>query len=308
MAEIQYAPLSEHLAAIQVHGPDAEKFLQSQFSNDLSRLPRGEGQWSSYSTAKGRMIANFFLQREEAGLFLFLAADLAEEVGQRLRKFRLMAKAEIELSPLSLWGIWGKDLDPSALQSQLQAATGAAGTALVAALPWPQPAALLLLQDGTLLAPVAESAGANHATANDWWAAAIHAGTAFISAASTEQIIPQELNLEVLGGINFKKGCYPGQEIVARSHYLGALKRQCYLIHSDSALAPGQEIFAPSMGEQAVGLVINAAQQGSGSVALAVLRAANEQEPLHLGEVDGPSLHLGSLPYALPLSQQKLEN
>ncbi|MEY2342012.1 folate-binding protein YgfZ [Acidithiobacillus sp. IBUN Pt1247-S3] len=303
MADIHYAPLTDNMGTIHIHGPDAEKFLQGQFSNDVVRLPRGEGQWSSYSTAKGRMIANFFLQREESGFFLFLAADLAEEVSQRLRKFRLMAKAEIAISTQQLWGIWGTDLDVDGLQTRIGAES--ASTGIVARLPWPQPAALLLVRDNDTLARVASQIGASKGAANDWWAAAIRAGTAFITRATSEQIIPQELNQEVLGGINFKKGCYPGQEIVARSHYLGVLKRQCYLLQGAQELAAGLGIFAPSMGEQAVGLVINAASEGNTASALVVLRAANDHEPLHLGAQEGPVLQIGTLPYPLPLSREE---
>ncbi|UTV81987.1 folate-binding protein [Acidithiobacillus sp. YTS05] len=299
MADIQYAPLTGTLGALHIHGPDAEKFLQGQFSNDLLQLPSGAGQWSSYSTAKGRMIANFFLQREESGFYMFLAADLADEVSQRLRKFRLMAKAEIEVCAESVWGIWGADLQREEVHTK--PAGEDAPSPILATLPWSKPAALLLAQDSDQL----QRTGAQECSANDWWAEAIRAGTAFITRATTEQVIPQELNLEVLGGINFKKGCYPGQEIVARSHYLGALKRQCYLLYGPAEMQAGQQIFAPSMGEQAVGVVINVAKEDTASIALVVLRAANDQEPLHLGQEDGPVLQIGTLPYPLPLSQQE---
>ncbi|MEL5849825.1 MAG: folate-binding protein [Candidatus Igneacidithiobacillus chanchocoensis] len=302
MADIHYAPLTDSLGALHVHGPDADKFLQSQFSNDLLSLPRGGGQWSSYSTAKGRMIANFFLWRGENGLFLFLARDLVEEVAQRLRKFRMMAKAEIEITTEEVWGLWGSDLDPAAI-----GVGETAGVAVLASLPWPVSAALLLVSDTATAGDALAKLPATATTSNDWWVAAIRAGTGFITRASSEQIIPQELNLEVLGGINFKKGCYPGQEIVARSHYLGVLKRQCYLVHASAPLEPGQEIFAPSMGEQAVGVVINVASEGSEHLALVVLRAVNASEPLHLGGGNGSKLRIGTLPYTLPLDAQAKE-
>ncbi|MCE5360460.1 folate-binding protein [Candidatus Igneacidithiobacillus taiwanensis] len=300
MADIHYAPLTDSLGALHVHGPDADKFLQSQFSNDLLSLPRGAGQWSSYSTAKGRMIANFFLWRGENGLFLFLARDLVEEVAQRLRKFRMMAKAEIETVAADVWGLWGTGLDPAGLAEHT-------GIAALAPLPWPVPAALLLVSDAASVGDTLAKLPATATTANDWWVAAIRAGTGFITRASSEQIIPQELNLEVLGGINFKKGCYPGQEIVARSHYLGVLKRQCYLVVADVPLEPGQEVFAPSMGEQPVGMVINTATEGNEHLALVVLRAANASEPLHLGGGNGGNLRIGTLPYTLPLDAKAKE-
>jgi len=211
-----------------------------------------------------------------------------------------MAKAEIDIAAGEVWGLWGADLDPAGLGEH-------ADIAALAPLPWPAPAALLLVSDATSARNALAKLPATATTANDWWVAAIRAGTGFISRASSEQIIPQELNLEVLGGINFKKGCYPGQEIVARSHYLGVLKRQCYLVVATDPLEPGQEVFAPSMGEQAVGLVINAATEGSEHLALVVLRAVNASEPLHLGGGNGSNLQIGTLPYTLPLDAQAKE-
>ena len=96
-AVITFTPLHTELGLIHAYGVDAEKFLQGQFSNDLHALASGHGQWSSYSTAKGRMIANFYVQRDGDGFWLSLAADMADIVIERLRKFRMMAKLERQM-------------------------------------------------------------------------------------------------------------------------------------------------------------------------------------------------------------------
>ena len=310
-----HTSLKSELGIIQIQGPDAGKFLQGQFSSDLLGLADGQGQWSSYSTAKGRMIANFYILHQDGAFFMFLSADLAGEVVNRLLKYRLMAKAEISRAEdhgWSLLGVWGEGAEQglsSALQDVVpeEANRGSrlSGGLLLLRTPWKEPAwwvtgpAIALEGVGNKL----EEAGGVRAGADAWRHTAIMAGTAFITRATSEQVIPQELNLEILGGISFKKGCYPGQEIVARSHYLGKLKNQCYRIESPVEMHPGEPIFTPEMGEQAVGTVINAARNGDSHTALAVLRAANAQAPLYLGSPAGPRISLGTLPYPLPLER-----
>ncbi len=309
------ASLESELGIIQVRGPDAGKFLQGQFSSDLQGLAEGQGQWSSYSTAKGRMIANFYILRQEDVFFLLLAADLAEDVVARLLKFRLMAKVDVsrmENQGWSLLGVWGEGAG-RALASTLQGtvpeethrAAMMSGGLLLLRTPWGEPAWWAAGPAAPLesLGQKLEETGGARTGADGWRHAAIVAGTAFITRATSEQVIPQELNLEVLGGISFKKGCYPGQEIVARTHYLGRLKNQCYRIQSPAEMHPGEHIFTPDMGDQAIGTVISAARDGDGHTALAVLRAANAQDSLHLGSLAGPRIGLGTLPYALPLEQ-----
>jgi len=311
------APLSEELGIVHCHGADAEKFLQGQFSNDLTPLPSPGGQWSSYSTAKGRMIANFYLLRDSEGFWLLLSRDLTEVVVQRLRKFRLMAKVEIEdaTATHTLLGLWGT----GAARVLSERSGGEApekphavhlhGQARIVRLPWPEPSFLILApQDASASwREQLQAQGATLVTGADWVLGSIRAGIAFINGATTEKVIPQELNLEVLGGISFTKGCYPGQEIVARSHYLGRLKNQCYRLRARSPLAPGREIYSAAMGEQSIGLVIQAAATGDGCFeALAVVRAEDaEHSRLGLEPQGENPLEKLDLPYALPLQHQE---
>ncbi|MHB1643568.1 MAG: CAF17-like 4Fe-4S cluster assembly/insertion protein YgfZ [Acidithiobacillus sp.] len=312
-AVITFVPLHTELGLIHASGVDAEKFLQGQFSNDLRALASGHGQWSSYSTAKGRMIANFYVQRDGSGFWLSLADDMADTVIERLRKFRMMAKLEIkrgepEFTLLAVHGNGAGEL----LGRTLGVALGNSGNSgvvrddsIITRLPWADAEAFLIILPASrveALSAKLAAAGARAGAAEDWRLWAIQAGVGMISRATTEKVIPQELNLEVLGGINFKKGCYPGQEIVARSHYLGKLKNQTYLVAASAPLQVGEEIFCTSMGAQSIGIVINAAPDPRGGfAALAVLRAANAGESLMAGAPGGTPLSLRKLPYTLPL-------
>jgi len=309
------APLSEELGIIHCHGADAEKFLQGQFSNDLTALPSPGGQWSSYSTAKGRMIANFYILRAADGFWLLLSRDLTDTVAERLRKFRLMAKVDIEDATAShaLLGLWGRGameiLRDLGGADALDAphAVSVHQEAKMVRLPWPEPSFLILVEADAspLWREQLQARGAELVAGGRWVLDSIRAGIAFINAATTEKVIPQELNLEVLGGISFTKGCYPGQEIVARSHYLGRLKNQCYRLRAHTSLEPGREIFSTAMGEQSIGLVIQAAAAEDGSFeALAVVRAEDaEHSTLGLEPQGQTPLEKLDLPYTLPLQQ-----
>ncbi|WP_369973935.1 folate-binding protein YgfZ, partial [Pelomonas sp. KK5] len=135
----------------------------------------------------------------------------------------------------------------------------------------------------------------------DWQWLELQSGLPWVLAATSEQFVPQMLNLELLGGVNFQKGCYPGQEVVARSQYRGTLKRRTYLYELEGAAAPGQEIFHSADPGQPAGLVANAAQRADGrSLLLAETKiAALANGTLHLGSAEGPLLTPRELPYAL---------
>ena len=130
----------------------------------------------------------------------------------------------------------------------------------------------------------------------------ITAGVPRIDAATSEQFVPQMVNLELLSGVDFKKGCYPGQEIVARMHYLGRLKQRMYRAHAESAVTPGTSVFAPDLPGQPTGAVIASAVAPAGGYDLiAVLQLSSAAGGvLHLGSATGSTLQLLPLPYALP--------
>jgi folate-binding protein YgfZ len=130
----------------------------------------------------------------------------------------------------------------------------------------------------------------------------LNAGIPMIVAATQEQFVPQMVNLEVIGGVSFQKGCYTGQEIVARSQYLGKLKRRMFLAHVDAEAAPGDHLYSDDIAGQATGTVVNAAPAPSGGydvLAVAQVESAHTRT-LHLKTADGAALNLKPLPYALP--------
>jgi tRNA-modifying protein YgfZ len=129
----------------------------------------------------------------------------------------------------------------------------------------------------------------------------IRAGIAWITPATQEQFVAQMTNYELIGGVDFKKGCYPGQEIVARTQYLGKLKRRMYRIHVDSALAAGDELFSADFDGQASGMIVNAAPAPNGGFeALAVIQIESAaSQTMHVRTIDGPILKILDLPYAI---------
>jgi folate-binding protein YgfZ len=136
-----------------------------------------------------------------------------------------------------------------------------------------------------------------------WNRLAVRAGEPLITAATQEQFVPQMVNFELIGGVNFQKGCYPGQEIVARSQYLGKVRRRMYLAHIDAPdVAPGDELFSTDLAGQASGTIVNAAPAAQGGCdALAVIQADSVQnQDVHWKRRDGPALRFAPLPYPVP--------
>jgi folate-binding protein YgfZ len=289
-------------------GPDAETFLQGQLSNDLKELPRGAVQLSSYNSAKGRMLATLLIWRDGSDSFRALvAADLAEPLRKRLSMYVLRSRLTVtDLSPAhALFGVAG----PRAALA-VRAAIGPApdpGQALV-----DERATLVGLPDGRMIivAPVASAESlrkqlAAEATAippEVWRWLGIRAGVPVIGAATQDLFVLQTANLDLLAGVSFHKGCYPGQEIVARTQYLGRLKERMHLFHVDGAPPPpATKIYSALFGDQACGMVVDAAAAPDGGAdLLGILQMSALAAPLHLGAPDGRELAPLPLPYSLP--------
>lgn len=263
---------------ISVSGPDAGAFLQSQLTSDLRRLSASQAQPSGYCTPQGRLLATFFVVLQDLRYHLVLPRVLAAAVVARLQRYVLRSKVVLEDASdrFRLVGMCGPQ-SPTAVAKALaitpprawEVAYGGRATALglpgQACLILGAPEALESLW--TALAGQARPAGA---AAWDW--CQIRAGMATVLPETREMFLPQMLGLDRQGGVSFEKGCYPGQEIVARTHYLGELKRQ--LIHA-SAGGPakaGQRLYPPGTSE-AAGTVVNAAPSPEGGwEMLAVVR------------------------------------
>ena len=315
-AEVRYAldqtivaDLSD-LSLIQFAGEDAETYLQGQLSNDLRQLNGGNSQLSSYCTPKGRMLANFLLWQDALNSYLAqLPASLREPIQKRLTMFVMRSKVKVS-DASDAWvrlGVGGPGAEA------LVTSVFGAGPSTVHGLAQHASGSVLRLPGDLfeiLVAPDQASALWSKLTTQAkavgtacWDGLMIRAGIPTILPGTQEAFVPQMVNYELIDGVNFKKGCYPGQEIVARTQYLGKLKRRMYLgnLALDSAPLPGDELFTAEMADQAVGMIVNAAPAPTGGYdVLAVIQIASVENVIHFKSLDGPSLKLGVLPYALP--------
>ncbi len=279
---------------IRAVGEDVRNFLHGQLTQDVQHLVPGQARLAGYCSAKGRLLASFVVwARGPQELLLACSADLLPQTLKRLSMFVLRAKCKLSdaSAEVPLFGLAG-------------AAAARAGAA-----PWSHVASaegdLIRLPDGAGVARALWAGAAPPAlpelAADTWRWLEVQSGVTRIVAATVEQFVPQMVNLELVGGVNFQKGCYPGQEVVARSQYRGTLKRRAFLFESVGAATPGQELFAEDDPTQPAGLVAAAAPAPGGRFALlAETKIAYAQAPLHLGAPDGPRLVPQALPYALP--------
>lgn len=294
-----------HNALVAVTGDDAAAFLHAQFTNDVEALRPDEAQWNGWCSAKGRLLATFLLLRHGAGFLILLPAEIAPAFAKRLAMFVLRSKVKIQ--------------DVSELYARIGIA-GAGAAALVAGHWGRTPAPLHAVEkagalgvalDGerfvALVPPNAApsfwdlfSKDWQRAGADEWERGAILAGFPTIVAATQEAFVPQMANFELIGGVSFKKGCYPGQEIVARTQYRGGLKRRMALVHLEGGArpTPGQSVYSTGFGDQAAGTIVNAAPSPEGGFdALVVAQIESlARGDLRLDSPQGPKLAIRSRP------------
>ncbi|GAB3385064.1 YgfZ/GcvT domain-containing protein [Azotobacter armeniacus] len=294
-----------HEGVLAVRGPDADKFLQGQLTCNLNYLKDGSSSLGARCTPKGRMISSFRLIPDLDGFLLAMASELIEPQQTELKKFAAFSKSQLfnESGVWTRFGLLGGDAALIGLGLDLPQETGQVvrnGELLVIRLEG---------ERAELWAPAeqAEALRARlagylpEAPLECWLLAQIRAGIGQVFGATRELFIPQMINLQAVGGVSFKKGCYSGQEIVARMQYLGKLKRRLYRLALDSseAPAPATELFSP-VHRTSVGEVVLAAPAESGVELLAVLQEdAVEDGRVSLGAPEGPTLHLLDLPYKL---------
>lgn len=288
------------LGTIRVQGEDAARFLHGQLTQDFLQLPPEQARLAAFLSANGRMQASFIGWRpNDAEVLLICSRDVLPPVLKRLSMFVLRAKARLgdATSDFALWGLAGDAVLAAAggdAQPPWSRTDTALGTLIHLYPAAGQPRALLAqaagqpMPDGTVLA------------AGLWEWSEVQSGVATLTAPLVDRFVPQMLNYESVGGVNFKKGCYPGQEIVARSQFRGTIKRRTYLAHAPEAVAVGADVFATNDTEQPCGTVVqSAAAPDSGFVALAALQVASTGEPLSVGGPQGVPLSLNDLPYPL---------
>ena len=309
MANAGLANLS-HFGLIHFSGADAQSFLHGQLSCDVNGLPSERAQYGSYSTPKGRMLASFLYWRDDAGYMMQLPRALCGSICKRLSMYILRSKVEARdvSNDFCLYGVAGAE--PAALLQPLFTAIPATPLSITTT----DQISLLRLDARRLqiIAPAARAGELQIALGRDfatislaaWDLMTIRAGIPFIMPATQEQFVPQMANLDLIDGVSFSKGCYPGQEIVARMHYLGKLKQRMYLanIAGVEAPQPGDKLYSADTGDQATGMIVNAAPSPEGGHdVLAVMHIASFLGgDVRLKSPDGPPLKFTALPYKMP--------
>jgi len=296
----------DHLGILRFAGEDAATFLQGQLTCDVQSLTVNSSTYGAYCSPKGRMLATCLLWRDLAGEFaMALSRDILASIQKRLSMFVLRSRVNVAdiSSEHALLGTAGP------------AAAGALRRVLAevperahevrhgpgsAAISLPDGRFILACDDAgapalrrriaELLEPVASSA---------WRWLDICSGVPRVTAATQDRLVPQMANLELLGGVSFTKGCYTGQEIVARTQHLGKVKRRMFLANIAAAAAAGDDLYSEDLGDQASGLVVNAESSPAGGtdVLAAVQIASREGSTVHLGSMTGPALRFRPLPY-----------
>ncbi len=287
--------------SIKVSGADARAFLHGQFSNDLTGLASNAAQWTAYCSPKGRMLAGF-LAWAAADQAIWLACDrgIAAGLVKRLRMFVLRAKVLIEDVGTD-WQIEGIIGGYGPAPFCAEHANGATRIGLLS---------IEGMSRHLLVRPADDVTAADE---TPWKLAMIRAGESWITSATQDQFVPQMVNFDALGGIDFKKGCYPGQEVVARAHYRGAVKRRMFRATVASggrtgqpvSCEPGQPLFTAGENAQECGQVANVVRHGDGSLELlAVLSTQSRNEsPIYLGGALGPVLNFVTLPYEISAAE-----
>ena len=300
-----FAPLSQY-ALLAVTGDDASAFLHAQLSNDIEHLPAGTARRAGYCSPKGRLLASLVVIARPDGLLLQLSGDIAPAMSKRLTMYVLRSKVKIAdaSGAWTQFGVWGRNASALLHSAGLEAP----GTALQAI--ESNDRIVVALGDERFLvlgAPQTAATLCAHfkEVAPEWWTLSeVRAGLPLVTLPTQDQFVPQMANFELIGGIDFKKGCYPGQETVARAQYRGQVKRRMYRseIDQSAAAAPsaGQDLFGSE--PNPIGTVVNVAPRpGGGYELLAVIQssAVEAGTPIHVGSPEGPVARIAPLPYAV---------
>lgn len=300
-----------HEGLIRVQGEESQTFLQGQLTNDIRNVDENTHQLSGYCSPKGRLLALFRLFMRQDEYYLQLPRPLLDNTLKRLRMFVLRSKVTIDdvsdelvcfaLSGASAEKILGVQLAELPV-GDFDAITTNGITALRLSGPTPR---FILCGENSAMQPLWKTlhdAGATPAGNAAWHWLQIQAGEPTVVTETVEAFVPQMLNLQLINGVSFKKGCYTGQEVVARMQYLGKLKRRMYLAHSDTNQAPhnGDELFSPtSSSGQGAGRIVTVAPAPQGGYdMLTVLESSGvESDDFYLDETQQIALTIQPPPY-----------
>jgi folate-binding protein YgfZ len=298
---------------IAATGDDAASFLHTQLTNDVETLGSGQARLAGYCTAKGRLLATMLIWRTGDEIRLMLPRELLAPMQKRLQMFVLRAKVKLRdaSSEHAILGLTGS-IDTAALGAYLPGESNASYSKqdgeLGSLIRLPDadgvPRSLWVADIEQAMAAWTVLAGVlKPASPAAWRLTDIEAAIPWVVQATQEKFVPQMINYELIGGVNFKKGCYPGQEIVARSQYLGKLKRRMLPARlSGAEAAAGMEVFSEKDPEQPCGMIVNAERALDGDTACLVeIKIAEAGDAvIHLGSANGPALRFLPLPYAMP--------
>ncbi|MDH5484312.1 MAG: folate-binding protein YgfZ [Gammaproteobacteria bacterium] len=303
-----------HLGLISVQGEDAAEYLQGQLTNDIHQVTPEHSQLSAACSPKGRMLANFRIFQRNNSYYLRLPLEQLESILKRLRMFMMMARVTIEDSSDSLIriGVSGPDIEKHLasiipqLPASNNAVTQSAGYTVIR-LAGPNPRFEIYAELDNIkklwnhLDVHAAAVGAG-----PWRMLDILAGIPTIYPVTAEAFVPQMTNMQLIDGVNFKKGCYTGQEIVARMQYLGKLKRRMFRIHitSTNSVNPGDKLYsANTTSGQGTGIVVDAQADPDGTFeGLAVIDINDaENNKLQLHDENGPEVTIKDLPYSMEI-------
>lgn len=315
------------LVVLRIDGEDAASFLHSQLSNDIAGMGPRDARLAAYCNPKGRMLGNLIAWREtaepDAAFLAIVKADVAETMANRLKMFVLRAKVRFESTALKVYGMSrtleanhtaeaGTGLSPAANEAWL-VEREAAFTRISAPAMEGGPARWWVVGADDAES-MAATTGLRSTDAATWRAQDIQAGLGWVEQANVERFIPQSLNYDLIGGVSFTKGCYPGQEVVARAHFRGAVKRRAVparcLLPTELSLEAGADIFDAQRPAAAAGRIINATPDTPGAVGAMGWALLMEVNLADIGRADfrahspeGPAVQLSALPYPLEVKE-----
>lgn len=304
----------DHLGIIEASGPDAARFLHAQLTSDVLTQDAARARLTGYCSPRGRLLATALILRSATDTFLLvLGRDILGATLKRLSMFVLRSKLTLvdRSAATSVWGLAGATAGECAadyfgtLPAPPYAMTQKDGVCLVALAPAVGlPRWLAVAAAGGTQPWVRDASDESNPGASFWRWLEIRAGIPTVTSTTQEKFVPQMINFEALGGVDFDKGCYPGQEIVARSQYLGRIKRRMMLANIDATTTPpeaGQDLFEDGSSEPC-GVVVAAELSPLGGIDLLAELPVDEHPPegFHLSDSRGPRLTVLQLPYALP--------
>ena len=309
--DIRWCKISQS-GLLRFDGPEVQSFLQGQLTNDVKALTETRSQYSGYCTPKGRLLASFLLWQHNAAVHMLLPLALCEPVRKRLSMYILRAKVKATdvSSEHILFGLAGAD------STSIAAAIAGAAPAAIHDVVHGDGVSVLMLpvQRYLMVATLAEAsrveatltAAATEISEALWSALDIEAGIPSVVAATQEQFVPQTVNFDLIGALSFDKGCYPGQEIVARTHYLGRVKQRMVRARVTTSVAheapeAGDKLYSEPYGNQASGMIVNAVSADANTHdVLAVIQTSSlDKSDVHWKSPDGPALQVQALPYTV---------